>query len=97
MKANSQAAISMRTCINNRSERLHSHVDIFRGIIAGIVIAFVIFWFPFFATAYFGRWLYTLLYGISLLVICAALGIISRHYGLLRSTDRSKSSVETTG
>ncbi len=97
MKANSLATIGMRTCINNKSERHHSHINIFRGIKTGIVIALVIFWLPFFATAYFGGWLYTLVYGVSLLVICAVLGIISRHYDLLRSLDRSKSSAKITG
>lgn len=97
MKANSQATVSVRARINKRSERLHSHIDIFRGIKAGILIALLIFWLPFFATAYFGGWLYTLFYGVSLLVICAALGIISRHYGLLRSIDRSRSSAKITG
>jgi hypothetical protein len=97
MKANSQTTISMRTGINNKSERHHYHIDIFRGIKAGIVIALVIFWLPFFATAYFGGWLYALAYGISLLIICAVLGIISRHYEFVRSIHHSKSSAKITG
>jgi hypothetical protein len=82
MKTNRQVATNTKTYIDDESEKFHTHIHVFRGIKTGVVIVFFIFWFPFFCNSLFLGWLYALTYGVSLLVLCTVLGIISRHYGL---------------
>jgi hypothetical protein len=97
MKANRQATIPMRTFIRYESEKLDAHTEIFRGIRTGIIIALVVFWLPFSIIVYFWGWLFILAYGAFLLAIFIIFGLISRHYGLLQSIVRSKSSAKAIG
>lgn len=97
MKSNRQATIPMRTFIRCESEELDTHTQIFQGIRTGIIIALVVFWLPFSVIVYFWGWLFILAYGAFLLAIFFIFGLISRHYVLLQSIVRSKSSVRTIG
>jgi len=97
MKANRQATIPMRTFIHSESGKLDAHTQIFQGIRTGIIIALVVFWLPFSIIVYFWGWLFILAYGAFLLAIFIIFGLLSRHYDLLQSSVRSKSSAKTIG
>jgi hypothetical protein len=97
MKANRQATVRTRTCIDYESEVSDSHIGTFRGIKTGVTITLILFWLPFIVISYLFGWLYLLAYGILLVATFAALGFVSRYYGLLRSIVHSKPSAEAIG
>lgn len=97
MKAHRQATIPMRTFVDYKLEELNTHTQIFQGIRTAIIIALVVFWLPFSIIVYFWGWLFILAYGAFLLAIFIIFGLISRHYGLLQSSVRSKPSAKTIG
>jgi hypothetical protein len=83
MKANRQATVRTRTCIDYESEVSDSHIGTFRGIKTGVIITLILFWLPFIVISYLFGWLYLLAYGILLAATFTALGLASRHHGLL--------------
>jgi hypothetical protein len=97
VKANRQATARIRTCVDYESEEPDSHIGTFRGIKTGIIITLILFWLPFIVLSYLFGWLYLLAYGILLVAIFTALGLVSRYYGLLRSIVHSKPSAEAIG
>jgi hypothetical protein len=94
MKANRQATVRTRTCVDYESEESDSHIGTFRGIKTGVTITLILIWIPFIVISYLFGWLYLLAYGILLVTTFTALGLASRHHGLLRSIVHSKPSAE---
>jgi hypothetical protein len=97
VKANRQATARIRTCVDYESEESDSHIGTFRGLKTGVIITLIFFWLPFIAISYLFGWLYLLAYGALLLATFTTLGLVSRHYGLLRSIVYSKPSTEAIG
>jgi len=83
MKANRQATVRTRTCVDYESEESDSHIGTFRGIKTGVTITLILIWLPFIVISYLFGWLYLLAYGILLAATFTALGLASRHHGLL--------------
>jgi len=83
MKANRQATVRTRACVDYESEESDSHISAFRGIKTGVTITLILVWLPFIIITCLFGWLYLLSYGILLVTTFTALGLASRHHGLL--------------
>src|SRR5512137_2677187 len=94
MKASNQATARSRAYLDYGPAGFDSHINIFRGMKTGAIVAFTLFWFPCIAVYYLLGWLYVFAYGAVLVAVFSVLGLISRYYGLLRSMFHSKPSAE---
>lgn len=85
MKANRHATARTKTFVDHEPEEFDSHITSFRGIRTGVAIALILFWLPFFAILYFFSWLHLIAYGLLLMTMFAALGLVCRHFDPARS------------
>jgi hypothetical protein len=78
--ANSNATARSKTYVDCESAGPDSHITLFRGIEAGVIVALIFFWLPFVIIYYLFGWLYLLGYIVGLVVVFFAVGLISRFY-----------------